>query len=132
MSLTDFIADALTRVRNAQMARHSQVILPFSKMVNSIMRVLQEEGYVRSIENRKSESGFDQICVDLKYLEGRPVIHTIDRVSKPGRRVYSPIKYLPLVANGLGIAILSTSRGVMTEMEARRQNVGGEIICRVV
>jgi small subunit ribosomal protein S8 len=132
MSLSDFIADSLTRIRNAQKARHLTVNLPYSKMVHSILSVLCEEGYVKDIEKIENASGFGELVVTLKYTDdGNPVIQTIKRVSKPGRRIYSQIKTLSFVANGLGLSILTTNKGIMTDVNARKHGVGGEIICQI-
>lgn len=132
MSLSDFIADSLTRIRNAQKARHSTVNLPYSKMVHSILTVLCEEGYVKDIEKIDNASGFGELVVTLKYTDdGNPVIQTIKRISKPGRRVYSQIKTLSFVANGLGLSILTTNKGIMTDVNARKHGVGGEVICQI-
>lgn len=127
---TDIIADLLTRVRNAQSARHKTVDVPASNLKASIAQILVEQGYVIGVE--KLEDGKQGILrLSLKYFEGKPAIHGIERVSSPGLRNYVGSDKLPRVKNGLGIAILSTSRGVMTEKEARKQNVGGEVLCRV-
>jgi len=131
MSLSDFIGDALTRVRNAQSARHERVVLPYSKIVLSVMNVLLEEGYVKTVEKKTNERGFGELEVELKYMDGRPVIQQLRRISTPGRRVYSSIKDLPLVFNGLGVTILSTNAGVMSDVHARKKGVGGEVICTV-
>jgi small subunit ribosomal protein S8 len=131
MSLSDFIGDCLTRVRNAQMARHETVRMPYSKMVYSIMTVLAEEGYVQGVESIQNDNGFGELVVSLKYINGQPVIQHLKRISKPGRRVYSPIKKLSFVSNGLGLTILSTNEGIMTDANARRRSVGGEVVCTV-
>ncbi len=131
MSLSDFIGDCLTRVRNAQMARHETVRMPYSKIVYSIMTVLAEEGYVQNVESVQNDNGFGELVVGLKYMHGQPVIQHLKRISKPGRRVYSPIKKLSFVSNGLGMTILSTNQGIMTDANARRRGVGGEVVCTV-
>lgn len=131
MSMTDPLGDLLTRIRNGQRARKSSVVTPASSLRANVLDVLQREGYIRGFERYNIRAGIDEIRVDLKYLDGEPVIKEISRVSKPGRRVYSKIKDLPKVYNGLGISILSTPRGVMSDHEARQANVGGEVLCKV-
>lgn len=132
MSMTDPIGDMLTRIRNGQRAGLGKIKSPASRFRLNVLEVLKREGYIRGFENRDSDSGKPEIVIELKYSEGEPVIRTIDRVSTPGRRVYSSIKDLPRICNGLGIAILSTPRGVMSDAEAREANVGGEVLCNVV
>ncbi|MBI1362366.1 MAG: 30S ribosomal protein S8 [Proteobacteria bacterium] len=130
MAMTDPIADMLTRIRNGQMVRKSSVRMPASKLKLSILEVLKEEGYIigyKEVEGTK----FPELEVELKYYAGKPVISEIERISKPGLRKYSAATDIPMVRNGLGVAILSTSRGVMTDAKARTMNVGGELICRV-
>lgn len=129
-SLTDPVGDMLTRIRNGQRARKSSINTPASKLRANILEVLKREGYIRGYERMETE-GKAEISIELKYYEGEPVIKVISRVSRPGRRVYSSIKDLPRVRNGLGISILSTPRGVMSDSDARAANVGGEVICRV-
>jgi small subunit ribosomal protein S8 len=129
MSMSDTIADLLTRIRNAQRAEKSSVHIPFSKMKHSICKVLEEEGYIESIEIIGDVK--KDLMVMLKYYEGKPVIENIDRVSKPGLRIFKSSKEVPTVKNGLGICIVSTSHGVMTDKKARENNYGGEIICFV-
>jgi small subunit ribosomal protein S8 len=129
--MSDVVGDMLTRIRNAQRVMKKNVNIPHSKEKESVLKVLQSEGYIRSYSVRENEKGLSDLVVELKYYEGISVIQSIVRRSKPGRRVYSSIKDLPLVSNGLGIYILSTSKGVMSDAEARRQNVGGEVICSV-
>jgi small subunit ribosomal protein S8 len=124
MSLSDPLGDMLTRIRNAQRARHSMCIAPASKLRANVLDVLRREGYIRGF-------AAEELRIELKYNEGEPVIKEIHRVSKPGRRVYSKIKELPRVYAGLGVSILSTPRGVMSDAEARAANVGGEVLCRV-
>ena len=131
MTMSDPLGDMLTRIRNGQRARKSQIAAPFSKLRLNVLDVLKREGYIRDFRTEKDTSGFDQIAIELKYFEGEPVIRQISRVSTPGRRVYSKIKELPRYYNGLGITILSTPRGVMADHEARDANVGGEVLCRV-
>ena len=129
--MNDPIGDMLTRIRNAQMRRRPKVSTPASNMRARVLDVLAEEGYIRGyarVEQKGSEAEFE---IELKYYNGQPAIREIERVSKPGRRVYSPVKDLKTVRNGLGVAILSTPKGVMSDQRAREENVGGEIICNV-
>jgi small subunit ribosomal protein S8 len=121
----------LTRIRNGQSARKSVVVSPASRLRANVLEVLQREGYIRGFSQDDVRAGVAEIKIELKYSEGEPVIKEIKRVSTPGRRVYSKIKDLPRVYNGLGIAILSTPRGVMSDNEARAANVGGEVLCQV-
>ena len=130
MQLNDPLGDMLTRIRNAQLRGRSTVTTPASKLRAHVLDVLIEEGYVRAY-SEVTKDGKAELEIQLKYAEGAPVIQEIQRVSKPGRRVYSSIRDLGLVRNGLGIAILSTPKGVMSDAAARAQNVGGEILCRV-
>jgi small subunit ribosomal protein S8 len=129
--MTDPIADMLTRIRNGQQARKESIQSPASKMRANVLEVLQREGYIRSFSREEVRPGVAELTIELKYVDGEPVIREITRVSKPGRRVYSRIGDLPRVYNGLGISILSTPRGVMSDNEARAAHVGGEILCRV-
>jgi small subunit ribosomal protein S8 len=131
MAMSDSLGDMLSRIRNAQRSGHGTVVMPASKLRASVLEVLKREGYIRGFSWAEKSAGLAEFTVELKYHEGSPVIREITRVSKPGRRVYSGIKDLPKVYGGLGIAILSTPRGVMSDSEARAQNVGGEIICQV-
>jgi small subunit ribosomal protein S8 len=129
MSLTDPLGDMLTRIRNGQAAQKPAVKSPVSKLRMNVLEVLRREGYIRGY--RHDEQGHGELSIELKYHNGEPVIREVQRVSKPGRRVYSGVKDLPRVYNGLGIAILSTPRGVMSDTEAREAHVGGEILCTV-
>ncbi|MEM1398490.1 MAG: 30S ribosomal protein S8 [Pseudomonadota bacterium] len=131
MSMSDPLGDLLTRIRNGQQARKSVIESPASNLRMNVLEVLKREGYIRDYGTEEVRTGLRKLNVELKYHEGRPVIRRIDRVSKPGRRVYSKIKDLPRVYSGLGIAILSTPRGVMSDAEAREANVGGEVLCQV-
>ncbi len=131
MSMTDPLGDMLTRIRNGQMARKSAITAPASKLRMNVLDVLKREGYIRSFEDYEVQTGIREIKIELKYHEGEPVIQKIARVSKPGRRVYSKIKDLSNVYNGLGISIISTPQGVMSDAEARKANVGGEVLCQV-
>jgi small subunit ribosomal protein S8 len=130
MSMSDPIADMLTRIRNAQLVGHREVTMPASKLKSSIAKVLKDEGYIEDFGQRDKD-GKSELVVSLKYYAGRPVIEKIERISKPGLRVYKGRDSLPKVMNGLGIAILSTSRGVMTDTKARATGVGGEVLCIV-
>jgi small subunit ribosomal protein S8 len=130
MNLNDPVGDLITRIRNAQMRGRSKVLSPASTLRVRVLNVLVDEGYIRGFSEVENE-GRKELEIELKYFEGTPVIHEIQRVSKPGRRVYSAIKDLGLVRNGLGISILSTPKGVMSDAAARAQNVGGEILCEV-
>jgi small subunit ribosomal protein S8 len=129
MSLSDPLGDMLTRIRNGQTANKSAIKSPASKLRMSVLEVLQREGYIRGYE-REAE-GHQELSIALKYHNGIPVIRELKRVSKPGRRVYSGFKELPRVYNGLGIAIVSTPRGVLSDSEARDAHVGGEVLCTV-
>ena len=131
MAMTDPLGDMLTRIRNGQQARKSVILAPASKLRENVLEVLKREGYIRGYSRSTVRAGIDELHIELKYHEGVPVIREISRVSKPGRRVYSKIKDLTKVNNGLGIAILSTPRGVISDAEARAANVGGEILCHV-
>jgi small subunit ribosomal protein S8 len=131
MSMSDPLGDLLTRIRNAQKARHTSCVAPASKLRANVLEVLKREGFIRGYSARELRPGIAQLTIELKYNEGEPVIKEIHRVSKPGRRVYSKIKELPRVYAGLGISILSTPRGVLSDAEARAANVGGEVLARV-
>lgn len=131
MSFSDPLGDMLTRIRNATMRNRSQVSTPASNLRGRVLDVLAEEGYIRGYAEAEVD-GFRVFNIDLKYFEGETVIREIKRISKPGRRVYSSVKSLPQVRNGLGISILSTPKGVMSDHNAREQNVGGEILCQVL
>ncbi len=131
MSLSDPLADMLTRIRNAQRARQSRCMSPASRLRADVLEVLKREGYIRAWKIEELRPGISNLDIELKYAEGEPVIKEITRVSKPGRRVYTKIKELPRFYSGLGISILSTPRGVMSDNEARAANVGGEVLCRV-
>ena len=130
MQMNDPVGDLLTRIRNAQRRGRSSVQSPSSKLRVHLLEVLEREGYIRGFTEVEKD-GRKELDIELKYYDGAPVISEIRRVSKPGRRVYSAVSDLPLVRNGLGISVLSTPKGVMSDTEARTQNVGGEILCRV-
>lgn len=131
MAMSDPIGDMLTRIRNGQRARKNAITTPASKLRTRVLDVLEREGFIRGYDQYEVRPGVSQVRVELKYHEGEPVIREINRVSRPGRRVYSKIADLPKVYNGLGISIISTPRGVLSDSEARDANVGGEILCRV-
>ena len=132
MTMTDPLGDLLTRIRNGQRAGMSIVLSPASNLRANVLSVLKDEGYIRDYERNGIIVGKPELKIHLKYFEGAPVIREIKRVSKPGRRVYSGIRDLPRICNGLGIAILSTPRGVMSDSQAREKNVGGEVLCSVL
>lgn len=131
MSMNDPLGDMLTRIRNAQMRGKSTVRTPASKLRAWVLDVLKDEGYIRGYEKATSAAGHPELEISLKYFEGTPVIREIKRVSKPGRRVYSGSKELPSVRQGLGVSIVSTPKGVMSDAAARTANVGGEVLCTV-
>lgn len=130
MSMTDPIADMLTRVRNGQKARKVSVAMPSSKAKAAVAKVLQDEGYITGFST-SDDGNKSQLTVELKYFEGTPVIERIERVSKPGLRIYKSREELPKVLGGLGVAIVSTSAGVMSDAQAREQGIGGEVLCIV-
>ena len=131
MSMTDPLGDMLTRIRNGQQARRTRSSPPASKLRARVLDVLQREGYIRGYSEADGGTAAPQLRIDLKYFEGKPAIQHVARVSKPGRRVYSGSDELPRIRNGLGIAIVSTPKGVLSDAEARDQNVGGEVLCHV-
>ncbi len=131
MSMSDPLGDMITRIRNAQRSRHSVCVAPASKLRANVLEALKREGFIRGYAAEELRPGVAQLRIELKYSEGEPVIKEITRVSKPGRRVYSKIKELPRVYAGLGVSILSTPRGVLSDGEARAANVGGEVLFRV-
>ena len=131
MTMTDPIGDMFSRIRNAQMRSLNSVEIPSSNFRKNILEILKTEGYIKDYFIGKKENNKINLKITLKYYEGDPVIKEIKRISKPGRRVYSRANSLPKVMNGLGLAIISTPKGVMSDTEARKQNIGGEIICRV-
>lgn len=130
MSMTDPISDMLTRIRNGQKARKTHVSIPASKVKTAVANVLKDEGYITDFET-SGEGAERTLTVELKYFEGKPVIEKVERVSKPGLRIYRGKDELPRVLGGLGVAIVSTSKGVMSDRQAREQGVGGEVICVV-
>ena len=131
MSLSDPIGDMIARIKNAQQRNHKEIELPSSNFKIKIADVLKNEGFIIDYKVQKNESNKSDLKIDLKYNSGSPVINTIERISKPGRRIFSSAASLPKINNGLGIAIVSTSKGVMTDIDARKQKLGGEIICKV-
>ncbi len=131
MSMSDPLGDMLTRIRNAQMRGKSSVESPASKIRAWVLDVLQDEGYIRGYEKTTGTGGHPALNIELKYFDGQPVIKELTRVSKPGRRVYAGVKEIPSVRQGLGVAIVSTPKGVMSDARARTENVGGEVLCRV-
>ena len=131
MSLSDPLGDMLARIKNGQLRKKESVLMPASRFRANVLDVLHREGYIRGFKKIEIENNKNEFKIELKYVEGEPVIKNISRVSTPGRRVYSRATSIPKVMNGLGLAILSTPKGVMSDTEARKNNIGGEIICRV-
>jgi small subunit ribosomal protein S8 len=131
MHINDPIGDMLTRIRNAQRVGKKSVESPSSLMRKHVLDVLEKEGYIRNYRSEEARKGIEKLIIELKYSEGRPVIESIERVSKPGRRAYCAVKKLASYRSGLGMSILSTSKGVMSDIDAKDQGVGGEIICQV-
>lgn len=131
MTMSDPLGDMLTRIRNAQMRGKSKVVTPASKLRGWVLDVLQDEGYIRGYVRVERDGAFPEFEIELKYFEGEPVITEIQRVSTPGRRVYKGVQELPNVRNGLGISIISTPKGVMSDGKAREANIGGEVLCQV-
>jgi small subunit ribosomal protein S8 len=131
MSLSDPIGDMLARLKNSQLRNHKKIELPSSKFKTKIAEILKSEGYIIDYDVVTLENNKTNLLISLKYSSGNPVISSIERISKPGRRIFSSAESLPKVNNGLGIAIISTPKGVMTDIDARKQKVGGEIICKV-
>ncbi len=131
MAMNDPLGDLFTRIRNAQMRSKSKVSTPGSRLRARVLDVLKSEGYIRGYSTTEYDNGRTEFEIELKYFDGAPVIREIERVSKPGRRVYASVKALPRINNGLGVAILSTPKGVMADHDARENNVGGEILCTV-
>lgn len=131
MTISDPLGDMLTRIRNAQMRRRPSVSSPASGLRVRVLEVLTDEGYIRGYTCVDHKDGKSELEIELKYHDGQPAIREIKRVSKPGRRVYRPVRELPTVANGLGVSILSTPKGVMSDSQAREEHVGGEILCSV-
>tara|TARA_B100000686_G_C16558299_1_gene846405 strand:- start:20 stop:418 length:399 start_codon:yes stop_codon:yes gene_type:complete len=131
MSLSDPIGDMIARIKNAQSRNYKNIELPSSNFKKKIAEVLKNEGFINDCKVKKEESNKNVLEINLKYNSGSPVINTIERISKPGRRIFSSASSMPKINNGLGIAIISTSKGVMTDIDARKQKLGGEIICKV-
>ncbi|TBW32760.1 30S ribosomal protein S8 [Siculibacillus lacustris] len=131
MTMTDPLGDMITRIRNAQLRKKSKVSTPASSLRGNLLDVLKAEGYIRGYAKVEFDGGKSEFEIELKYFDGQPVIREIARVSKPGRRVYTSVTNIPRVANGLGVTILSTPKGVMADHAAREANVGGEVLCKV-
>lgn len=131
MTLIDPLGDMLTRIRNAQMRNKETVVTPASKLRAHVLDVLKSEGFIRGYTETKMDNNTSELVIELKYSNREPVIREIKRVSRPGRRVYASVKNIPSVANGLGVSILSTPKGVMADHDARSQNMGGEVLCQV-
>jgi small subunit ribosomal protein S8 len=131
MSVNDPLGDMLTRIRNAQMRKRGKVSTPGSSLRKNVLDVLQSEGYIRGYSTTEHDNGRTEFEIELKYFDNEPVIRQIERVSKPGRRVYAAVDAMPRVANGLGVSIISTPKGVMADHSARENNVGGEVLCKV-
>ena len=131
MSNSDPISDMITRIRNGQMRFLKNVSVPVSKFRENVLEVLKNEGYISNFELVKTENNINTFSVNLKYTHGNPVIKEIKRISKPGRRIFARANSIPKIQNGLGISIVSTSKGIMTDSDARKQNIGGEVICKV-
>lgn len=131
MSFSDPLGDMLTRIRNGQKARKSTITSPASKLRANVLEVLKQEGYIRGYSKEKIAEGIEQLTIELKYYENAPVIRSLDRISKPGRRVYAKIKDLKPVNNGLGTIVLSTPKGILSDGKARELNVGGEVLCNI-
>ncbi len=131
MTMSDPLGDMLTRIRNGQQAGKEIVECPYSRLRESVCNVLKDEGYIRGFDIVENEPGKKTLNIQLKYAEGRGVIRQIDRVSKPGRRIYTGVKAMPRFFNGLGVLVVSTPRGVMADHKARSENVGGEVLCQV-
>jgi small subunit ribosomal protein S8 len=131
MSISDPLGDMLARIRNAQMRRRPKVTTPASTLRARVLDVLKEEGYIRDYARIDYAGGRSELEIDLKYMNGEPAIHLIERISTPGRRVYKQVKDIATVQNGLGVAIISTPKGVMSDHRAREENVGGEVLCNV-
>ena len=131
MAINDPIGDLLARIRNGQLRGLAKVTTPASSLRGRLLDVLKSEGFIRGYSEQKSDNGLNEYEIELKYADNTPVIRTIERVSRPGRRVYVSVKNIPSVMNGLGVSILSTPKGVMADHEAKSQNLGGEVVCRV-
>ena len=131
MSLSDPIGDMIARIKNAQLRNHKMIKLPSSNFKVKIAEVLKKEGFIVDFKTESKKTNVLDLLISLKYNSGSPVISTIERISKPGRRIFSSAQSLPKINNGLGIAIISTPKGVMTDVDARKQKIGGEIICKV-
>ncbi len=128
---TDKIADLLTRIRNAYLAKRKQVVAPYSRLKEEIVKILVAEKYLESYQVEKDEAGFKQLVMVLKYVDGKPVLHQLKRISKPGLRIYTPSHKITPVLSGYGISLISTSKGLMTNKQAKKQNLGGEVLCEL-
>ena len=128
---TDKIADLLTRIRNAYLAKRKQVSAPYSRLKEEIVKILVEEKYLDNYQIEKDEAGFKQLVMTLKYIQGKPVLNQIKRISKPGLRIYTPSHKITPVLSGYGISLISTSKGLMTNKQAKKQNLGGEVLCEL-
>lgn len=131
MAMSDPLGDMLARIRNGQMANKSVIECPFSKLRENVCKVLADEGFIRAYKSEERDNNKKVLLIELKYAEGRGVIRQIDRVSRPGRRIYKSVKDMPRFYNGLGVLIVSTPQGLMTDHKAREANVGGEVLCQV-
>lgn len=131
MSMSDPLANMLAAIRNGQMATKSSIAVPSSKLKKAVLAVLAAEGYIRNFEETTDNNNKPALKIELKYFEGQPVIKQIKRLSSPGRRVYAQVGNMPKIHNGLGVVVVSTSKGVISDYEARRQNIGGELLCSV-
>ena len=131
MSMSDPIGDMITRIRNAILRKKSSLVSPSSKLRKDVLEVMKNEGYIRGFEEYEVRPGIKELKIELKYREGKSVLQEIHRVSKPGRRVYSSVSELPKIYNGLGVSVISTSKGVMSDNDARNQNASGEILCKM-
>ena len=129
MNISDVIGDMITRIRNGLKAEKKTVLCPYSTMRENVLSVLKEEGFIEGYEKQEVRKGIDNLEIALKYFEGKPAINELKRISKPGCRVYSSKEELPRIFNGLGVAIISTSKGIMTDANARKQGLGGEVLC---
>jgi small subunit ribosomal protein S8 len=131
MSMSDLLSDSLTRLRNAQLSKHPYAVVNSSKLVEAVLKVLKKEGYIEDFQKVEKSKGINVIKVDLKYYQGEPVMNSIKRISKPGRRVYKSVENMPRSQGGLGVVVLSTSKGVMSDYEALNLHIGGEVLCEV-
>jgi small subunit ribosomal protein S8 len=131
MSMSDPLANMLAAIKNGQMANKTAITVPASKLKKAVLRVLSNEGYIRNFEETADKEGKPAIKIELKYFEGKPVIKALKRISSPGRRIYTKFDNMPRIYNGLGVVVVSTSKGVISDFEARQQKIGGELLCSV-